>query len=137
MKVFFDTSAFVKRYVEERGSATVEDLCMRATSVALSILAVTETLSAFNRRMREKNLPVKKYNQIKTAFFEDIVDIELISLDTSIVEVSIHALESHPLKTLDALQIACALYWQADLFVSSDAQQIVAAQKMGLMAQQV
>ena len=30
MKVFFDSSAFAKRYIEEPGSDTVENLCAQA-----------------------------------------------------------------------------------------------------------
>jgi predicted nucleic acid-binding protein len=38
---------------------------------------------------------------------------------------------------MDALHVACALDWQADLFVSSDRRQLAAAAKSGLRVLQV
>jgi predicted nucleic acid-binding protein len=38
---------------------------------------------------------------------------------------------------LDALHIACALEWKAELFVSSDNRQIKAAKQAGLNIQEV
>jgi len=38
MKMFFDSSAFVKRYIEEAGSAAVESLCQNATELGLSVI---------------------------------------------------------------------------------------------------
>jgi predicted nucleic acid-binding protein len=41
-------------------------------------------------------------------------------------------LETHPVRAADALQIACALEWETELFVSADKRQISAAKKSGL-----
>ena len=38
MRLFFDTSAFLKRYIEEPGSSEVEELCKQAEDVAVSML---------------------------------------------------------------------------------------------------
>ncbi len=50
MKVFFDTSAFVKRYVNETGSQAVVEICQNADTLALSIIC-------------GKNLKTEKPNQ--------------------------------------------------------------------------
>ena len=41
-------------------------------------------------------------------------------------------LEGNPIRAMDALHIACAVQWEAELFVSADEQQIAAAEKAGL-----
>jgi predicted nucleic acid-binding protein len=46
---------------------------------------------------------------------------------------STRPLEDNALRAMDALHIACALEWRAELFVSSDKQQIMAAEKSGLI----
>jgi len=38
---------------------------------------------------------------------------------------------------MDAIPIACAIEWNADLFVSSDEKQLLAAKKAGLKITQV
>jgi len=45
--LFFDTSALVKRYYEEPGTQTVDELIENDRTVVISSLAVIETLSAF------------------------------------------------------------------------------------------
>ena len=49
MKIFFDTSAFVKRYATEPGSDDVMDLCRQADSLALSIICLPEMVSTLRR----------------------------------------------------------------------------------------
>jgi len=132
MKVFFDSSAFVKRFIEENGSREVDDYCERASSLGLSILCIPEMTSALNRKCREGNLTKEAYRQIKTQIGRDIKDARIIDLTPEVVKESVRLLERHVLRSLDALQIACALEWEADLFVSSDKRQTRASQDSGL-----
>ena len=53
MRVFFDSSAFIKRYVQEAGTDTVIGWCDRATEIGLSGIALPEIISAFCRLRRE------------------------------------------------------------------------------------
>jgi predicted nucleic acid-binding protein len=137
VKTFFDTSAFAKRYINEPGSRTVAEICTNSDDIAICIVAVTECFSTFNRLRREKRLAHSSYIHIKEELLKDIADISLILLSPSIVHRSILALEMSPLRAIDALHIACASYWQPDVFVSSDTQQIRAAQRMGLRTRTV
>jgi predicted nucleic acid-binding protein len=61
MKLFLDSSAFAKRFVEESGSQDIEKLCSQATALGLSVLCVPEIISALNRRLREKTLTQQDY----------------------------------------------------------------------------
>jgi len=132
MNLFFDTSAFLKRYVYETGSDDVENLCYSADSIGISILLPIEAMATFNRLKREKKISSKQYAEIKTFFLADIRDISVLPIDPGVVKKSINAIEKSPLKTLDATHIGCALEYAPDYFVSSDKQQLVAAQKLGL-----
>ena len=60
-----------------------------------------------------------------------------MSITIPLVQRAIDLIERHPLRTMDALHVACALDWQADLFVSSDRRQLAAAAKSGLRVIQV
>ena len=62
MKVFFDTSAFVKRYVNETGSQQVIDICQNANALALSVICLPEIISTLRRLVREDKLSEEEYN---------------------------------------------------------------------------
>lgn len=132
MNLFFDTSAFIKRYIEESGSEEIENLCATADDVGISILLPIEAVATFARLKREKYLSARQYTKIKEEFFFDILDITVISPNPAIVKNAVSAIERSPLKALDAVHIGCALEYQPDYFISSDKAQLVAAQKSGL-----
>ena len=49
MLVFFDSSSFAKRYVQELGSETVAVWCDRVSEIGLAAIALPEIISAFCR----------------------------------------------------------------------------------------
>ena len=132
MRTFFDSSSFAKRYIEEKGSQLVDDICQEATELSISMICIPEIISALHRRIREKNLSLKDYHIIKQALSDDVRDILIINLTEEVISTSTRLLETYALGAMDALHIACAVEWGADLFVSSDKQQIAAAGKTGL-----
>ncbi len=132
MKTFFDASAFVKRYVEEAGSQKVDTICLEASELALSIICVPEIMSALNRRTREQILSPDQYSAIKQYLSKDVQDAEIINLTPHVIALAISLLETSPLRAMDALHVACALEWHAELFVSADQRQLAAAEKAGL-----
>jgi uncharacterized protein len=137
MNLFFDTSAFIKRYIDESGSDEIENLCTSADDVGISILLPIEIISTFSRLKREKKLTEKQYEILKEGFFIDIRDITVVSLSPETVKMAIEGIEHSPLKALDAVHIGCALEYQPDFFVSSDTQQLSAAARAGLKVKKI
>jgi len=137
MKLFLDSSAFAKRFVEEPGSEEVEILCSQATELCLSVIGVPEIISALNRRLREKSLARRAYAQAKQRLAEDVRDAVVINLTPDVVRTSIEILETTSVRTMDALHVASAVAWGADLFASADHLQIAAARTAGLKTKQV
>lgn len=135
MKTFFDSSSFAKRYIEEKGSQMVDDLCQQASDISISVICIPEIISALNRRARERSISQKDYHVIKHALTDDVRDILIINLTDEVISTSIKLLEEHSLRAMDALHISCALEWGAELFVSSDKKQVYAAGQSGLKAQ--
>ena len=132
MRTCVDSSAFAKRFIDEPGSAKIEEVCSHATELGLSALCVPEIVSALNRRRREGSLTAAQYRQAKQRLIEDVRDADIIQLTPGVIATSIEILESAPLRGMDALHIACAIEWGADLFVSSDKAQLNAAKRAGL-----
>jgi uncharacterized protein len=132
VKMFFDSSAFAKRYVEEPGSQTIDSLCQEATEVGLSVLCVPEIIFALNRRVREGLLTRQEYAEAKQYLSQDIRDATIVNLVPQVVSACTKVLEVSPVRAADALHVGCALEWKAELFVSSDKRQIAATKKAGL-----
>lgn len=132
MRVFFDTSSFVKRFIDEVGSNEVEQATENASEIGLSIICFTEVISALNRKLRKEVISDEIYQELKGSVLEDIQDADIINLTPSVLERTTDLLESNVLRSLDAIHIACALEWEADLFVSSDERQVDAAMNSGL-----
>jgi len=86
---------------------------------------------------REKKISSKQYIQIKSAFLADIRDISVLPIDPIVIKKSITAIEKSPLKALDATHIGCALEYAPGYFVSSDKQQLIAAEKLGLKVKKI
>ncbi len=137
MKTFFDSSAFAKRYLEEEGSSTVEQLCGEATALALSVICVPEIISALNRRVREGSLSQNQYQEAKACLSAAVADAAIVNPVPAVVADSIRVLETNAVRAMDALHIACAIQWDAELFVTSDERQLSAAKKAKLRTRKV
>jgi predicted nucleic acid-binding protein len=137
MRVVFDSSAFAKRYIDEHGSQFVDEICQRADQLGLCAIAPAELFSAVNRRRREGYFSPSDYELIKSHIITDLRDIFLLDLTPGVTAQAIRLLESQFLRAMDALHVACALEWQADLFVTADQRQLIAAQNVGLPSQWV
>ena len=134
MKAFFDSSAFAKRYVEEEGSAVVDEICMAADHLGLSVICLPEIISALNRRLRERHVTREQYALAKQRLVEDIRDADIINMAPEVISQSLVMLETVPLRAMDALHLASARVWGAELFVSADRLQVKGAERFQLKA---
>jgi predicted nucleic acid-binding protein len=132
MKVFFDSSAFAKRYIMEPGSDKVEKICSQSAMLGVSSICLPEIISALSRLRRQSVITEDQYESAKQALLKDLEDALICNITPSVIKQSIHILESSKVRTLDALHVACALEFEAETFVSSDIQQLSAANKAGL-----
>jgi len=135
VKLYLDSSAFAKRFIEENGSDGVESICASASELGLSVLCVPEIISALSRRLREHALTQVQYNEAKRRLLDDVRDADIITLTPSVIGSAIMVIEANPVRAMDSLHVACALEWGAELFVSSDRQQLSAAKRAGLKTQ--
>lgn len=132
MRVFFDTSAFVKRYFAESGTDAVLDWCQRATEIGLSAIAVPELISAFCRLQRENKITNKQYQELKKALLSDVEDIAIGDLTPRVLLHTMNSLENNVLQAMDAIHIGSAMALECDVFISADQRQLDAARQAGL-----
>lgn len=132
MRVYFDSSAFAKRYIDETSTADVLAWCERASELALSVIAVPEVISAFCRLQREGRLTDAQYQIIKRALMLDIADALICDTTPQVIQHAVKALENHALRGMDAIHLGAALACTAEVFISADARQCRAAEAFGL-----
>ena len=137
MRVFFDSSAFVKRYVSEAGTEAVLAWCDRASAIGLSGIALPEIVSAFCRLRREDQIDDTQYRQLKSLLLADIEDAAICDLTPEVLAKSIVILETSVLRGMDALHIGSAVALKADVFISADQRQCDAANRAGLRVEKL
>lgn len=137
MNVFLDTSALVKRYVEEPGSDAVAEILAGAEGLVVSSLCLPECVSAFRRLARDGHMSDEDYEELKGHLLGDLSDAVICHVVPNVLELAVDHLERHPLRTLDALQLACARAALPDLFVTADRKQGEAARAEGLAVRDV
>jgi hypothetical protein len=137
MRVFFDTSAFVKRYVSEPGTDAVLAWCDQATEIGLSGIVLPEMISAFCRLHREARITDTQYRQLKSLLLADIEDAAICDLTPAVLGLAISSLEMNVLRGMDAIHIGSAVALKADIFISADKRQRDAAARAGLRVEAV
>ncbi|MGD7035701.1 type II toxin-antitoxin system VapC family toxin [Methylotuvimicrobium buryatense] len=137
MRVFFDSSAFVKRYISEHGTDSVLQWCDKATEIGLSGIALPEIISAFCRLYRDNKITDVQYRQLKSLLMADIEDAAICDLSPQVLMHAVSSLENNTPRGMDAIHIGSAIVLQADVFISSDKRQITAAIQAGLRVEQV
>jgi predicted nucleic acid-binding protein len=138
VRVFFDSSAFVKRYVSETGTDTVlASWCDRATEIGLSGIALAEIISTFCHLRREARINDRQYRQLKSLLLADIEDAAICDLTPAVLAQAIASLENNVLRGMDAIHIGSALALKAEVFVSADLRQREAATRAGLRVEAV
>lgn len=134
MRIFLDTSALAKRYVQEPGSEELEELFASiATEVFLSTLAFVEFASALGRKLRDKEITKAKTSETIKELEEDWSSVfEKIPLEDMLAETAAAIALEYSLKGADAVHLASAQVISAELFVASDNKLIRVAKKMGI-----
>lgn len=135
--IFFDATAAAKRYFLEVGSDRVNALWSGRDEILSLTLLQCELVSALNRKRRERVVPHAAHRRIRKQMGEDAGKMQTVPINAELIERSLKVLDAHPLKALDSLYLAGALYLQEALrspvlFVAADHQLLRAAQSEGL-----
>jgi uncharacterized protein len=109
---FLDSSALLKRYIPETGTAWVQNLTAKASGSTLLISRITsvEILSAIARRQREGSLTLEQAQELRTIFQQHFTDqYEVVELTPSITALAGGLCDRQSLRAYDAVQLASAI----------------------------
>ena len=145
MIYFADTSALVKRYVNEVGSEYVRTLVAAADIILYqSFLTPLEITSTFYRRHRMNELSTEGLTLVLQAYtVHSHKEYALIPYSEDLMNKAATLIARHPLRTLDAIQLAAALGLRTSLpgdappftFLSADDRLVAVARREHLLAE--
>ena len=134
---YFDTSALVKRYVEEPHSRDVLSVMDRHDCVTSAVLPV-ELRSALRRRLADGTLRTDRVADVLKRFAADREFWALMEVTRDVLARAETLVTTHPLRALDAIHVASAQLFKTRLgifelrFVSADMRQTEAAAAAGM-----
>ncbi|MCG6534945.1 MAG: type II toxin-antitoxin system VapC family toxin [Syntrophales bacterium LBB04] len=109
MILYCDSSALIKRYVEEAGSEQVDRLFADHPTVITSTVAFAEIMAAFRKKYREGILSKSGYLKTVSEFKKEYEKITLVSITTDLNQIIEGLLLKHSLRGFDAIHLASAL----------------------------
>jgi uncharacterized protein len=122
MKLYFDTSALIKKYVNEIGSDKVDELFKNTKVVYVSLITEIETISALRRLLFDKAIEENDYKSSKKEIEIDFNYFSIIDLNNTLIDEAKKLIEKYQIKTLDSIQLASVklLKEEIDYFVVCD-----------------
>jgi len=138
MNLFFDTSALIKFFHEETGTAIATDLITNPENIiCVSDLIRLEFISALQRRYRNKEIDGRSLNEAISGFYEEYSRFHVEPLGHGVLQEAEELLKRHGktygLRTLDALHLSTFILIKEDdwIFVASDDNLIPVAKAIG------
>jgi len=144
---FCDSSAIVKRYVQETGTAWVRRLTRKGKPdpIYLARITAVEVTSAVARRRQGGRLTAPRVRSILTRFRSHLAQrYRILEITPTLLAAAMQLANAHSLRAYDAVQLAAALEldarWQAAgmggiTLVSADRDLNTAATAEGLMVE--
>lgn len=109
--IFTDSSAVVKRYVQETGSVWVGGLFTAAPANEITIVALTgvEVVAAITRRVRGGTITPVDAASSCALFLTDLnTDYQVIAVSDALLRQAIRLAQHYSLRGYDAVQLAAA-----------------------------
>jgi predicted nucleic acid-binding protein len=139
---YFDTSALVKRYVDEPGRREVLQLLRQNECVTSAVLPV-ELRSGLRRRVADGSLDAARLPAILKHVAADRPYWTLVEVGTDVLAGAETLVAGHPIRTLDAIHVASAQLFAGRVslpsltFVSADKRQTETAVAVGLAVRHI
>lgn len=109
---YFDSSAAVKRYVAEKGTAWIVSLFKPSANNIIYIAQITgvEVVSAISRRQHGGSLTAQSANKSISRFKRDFqTKLRVLRLTDAVTNEAMRLAETHGLRGYDAVQLATAV----------------------------
>jgi len=120
MKAFIDTSSLIKKYIEEKGSETLDKHLEKITQIIISPITILEINSVLERKLREKTITKKESEFVEKELKTDLIYMGVVNWNNNLEKKSIEVIRKYQLKVFDGLQLAAGIISESDIFITSD-----------------
>jgi len=107
---YLDTSAFIKRYMEEMGSEAVRNLLKKKEQFFISKIAYVELLMTFSRKKNEGMISNEELIRWIDRFRKDWLALNIVELSNEILKTLEEKVSKYALKAPDAIHLSSALW---------------------------
>lgn len=144
---FLDSSALVKHYAAETGTAWVESLInpQAENTIAIAQITVAEVAAALGSKLRGQFITADEFETAVRNILRDASEtFTVVEINQQVIQRAVTVVKSHSLRGYDAVQLACGLLLndillaageQPLFFVTADQTLLAAAQTEGLLVQ--
>jgi predicted nucleic acid-binding protein len=109
--LYLDSSALVKLYSKEAGSAALQSRLKVGDKLFTSALTYAEVFATLARHQRERRIQQRIFDQLSDAFVNDWTYLlNVLEVDTRILTGLRELVTRFPLKASDAIQLSSALW---------------------------
>jgi predicted nucleic acid-binding protein len=126
VSIYVDSSALLKRYVDEPDSDTADSLLRSDPSLLTARHTIVEV-----RRNLARLLGGREASAARRAFLDDVGVLSIVELDEVTCEAAAGIAETTGVRTLDALHLAAAQRLGGTAFLTFDVRQAQAARSLG------
>lgn len=144
MKLYLDSSAWVKRYLAEEGSPEIdlafEKAALGPNRLVSSFWNIGECLGAFDKRRQRKELSREEFNRTLRNFFNETIDLAergnftLTPVSAELLLECWKVILEHRMYQADALQLKTSTTEGCDFLLTADNELVGVAKKLGLQA---
>jgi predicted nucleic acid-binding protein len=117
MNLYFDTSALIKRYINEPGTENVRAWIRAANNMATGLLTRAETTAGLTRLQNRGIITQEDYGQALEQFRLDWSSYYRIAINEELIARADFLACQHGLRGYDAVHLAAALIWQEALML--------------------
>jgi len=142
LRLYLDSSAIMKRYIDEPGTPAVDLIFDRAErgdlTLTFSLWNIGEVLGVLDERRRRGYLSGTEFKETLNMVADELVKlmrlrvIETIPIFTPILIEAWNLILAHHIYEADALQLITCKYSQSDAILSGDGRLVKTGRKIGL-----
>ena len=134
MVIYLDSSALIKRYVDESGSNELDSFMEQASEILISRITVFEIYAILSRLLHTRQITHKEYQESKRDFQMTLKDYQISEFQSTTSKTASELFDDTYLKTLDILQLTFGILNREaiDYVVCSDTKLKAAFKEYGL-----
>jgi hypothetical protein len=110
--IYFDTSALVKKYIEELGSDQISESYSRAELIGTAMITPPEMASALSRAMRMKIIGEDKASEAWNMFSKDWDTYFIVDVNQALIGQASALVWEQGLRGYDAVHLASLIAWK-------------------------